>query len=258
MSVLRHITAGVCEIRLNRPDKLNAITPQMWVDLNAAMDAAEADPGVRVILFSGAGKAFCAGADLNAFSADSMSDGVPRGLDNPGGRFTARLPQVERVMIAAVQGHAVGFGTTLLLQCDYVLAAPSARFALPFVPRGFVPEAGSSLSLPRRIGYLRAAQMMLAAEPIDAQTALAWALITRIVDEAGLQDEARAVAQRIAALPPAALRRTRELLRRPQATIAAQIERESEEFTAQLHSEEVREAMAAFQEKRPPDFSKLS
>lgn len=257
MSVVATIAGGVCEIRLNRPDKLNAITPQMWVELNAALDAAEADSRVRVILFSGAGKAFCAGADLNAFSADAMSAGVPSGLDNPGGRYTARLPRVERVMVAAVQGHAVGFGTTLLLQCDYVLAAPSARFALPFVPRGFVPEAGSSLALPQRIGYLRAAQMMLAAEPIDAQTALAWALVTRIVDEAALQDQARAVAQRIAGLPPSALRRTRELLRRPAPDIATQIERESVAFTEQLGTEEVREAMAAFLEKRKPDFSGL-
>lgn len=257
MNVQHSIADGVCEIRLNRPEKLNAITPQMWVELNAALDAAEADPRVRLVLFSGAGKAFCAGADLGAFSADAMSSGVPSGLDNPGGRFTARLPEVDRVMVAAVQGHAVGFGTSLLLHCDYVLAAPSARLALPFVPRGFVPEAGSSLALPQRVGHLRAAQMMLAAEPIDAATALAWALVTRIVDEASLRDEALAVARRMAALPPSALRRTRELLRHPQATMAAQIERESEAFTAQLQSEEVREAMAAFAEKRPPDFSKF-
>lgn len=257
MNLVTSIEGGVCEIRLNRPDKLNAITPEMWVELNAAVDAAEADPSVRVLLFSGAGKAFCAGADLNAFSADSMSAGVPSGLDNPGGRFTARLPQIKQVMVAAVQGHAVGFGTTLLLQCDYVLAAPSARFSLPFVPRGFVPEAGSSLSLAQRVGPLRAAQMMLGAEPIDAATAQDWALVTRVVDEAQLLAEARAVAQRIAAMPPSALRRTRELLRHPSADIATQIERESVAFTEQLRSAEVKEAIAAFIDKRKPDFSGL-
>lgn len=257
MNVLTAVENGVCEIRLDRPDKLNAITPAMWVELNAALDAAEADPRVRVILFSGAGRSFCAGADLSAFSADAMSAGVPSGLDNPGGRFTARLPDVDRVMVAAVQGHVVGFGMSLLLQCDYVLAAPSAKLALPFVSRGFVPEAGSSLSLPQRVGYLRAAQMMLAGEPVDAQTARDWALVTRICDETALRDEARAVAARIAAQAPAALRRTRELMRRPQATMAAQIERESEAFTEQLKSDEVREAVAAFLEKRKPDFSKF-
>lgn len=257
MNVVTAVENGVCEIRLDRPDKLNAITPAMWVELNAALDAAEADPRVRVILFSGAGRSFCAGADLSAFSADAMSAGVPSGLDNPGGRFTARLPDVDRVMVAAVQGHVVGFGMSLLLQCDYVLAAPSAKLALPFVSRGFVPEAGSSLSLPQRVGYLRAAQMMLAGEPVDAQTARDWALVTRICDETALRDEARAVAARIAAQAPAALRRTRELMRRPQATMAAQIERESEAFTEQLKSDEVREAVAAFLEKRKPDFSKF-
>lgn len=257
MSVVSSIVDGVCEIRLDRPDKLNAITYQMWVQLNEALDAAEADPRVRVVLFSGAGKSFCAGADLSAFSADAMSDGAPSGLDNPGGRFTARLPHVDRVMVAAVQGHAVGFGTTLLLQCDYVLAAPSARFTLPFVQRGFVPEAGSSMALPQRIGPLRTAQMMLAAEPIDAQTAREWALVTRVVDEDQLLAEARSVARRIAGFPPSALRRTRRMLRSPEADIDAQIRRESVEFTAQLETEEVREAMAAFFEKRPPDFSRF-
>ena len=256
MNVDTRIAGGVCEIRLNRPDKLNAITPTMWVELNDALDRAEADRSVRVLLFSGEGRSFCAGADLNAFSGDAMAaDGVPSGLDNPGGRFTARLPQIDRVMIAAVQGHAVGIGTTLLLQCDYVLAAPSARLMLPFVPRGFVPEAGSSLSLQQRIAYLRAAEMMLMAEPIDAATAREWGLVNRVIDEAQLMDQARAAAAKIAAMPPSALRRTRELMRRPSATIDAQMQRESEAFTAQLHGDEVREAIAAFTEKRKPDFS---
>ncbi|MDB5972470.1 MAG: hypothetical protein JWQ90_4920 [Hydrocarboniphaga sp.] len=255
MNVLCSIADGVCEIRLNRPDKLNAITPPMWVELNAALDRAQADSAVRVILFSGAGKSFCAGADLGAFSADAMADEVPSGLDNPGGRFTARLPHIDRMMIAAVQGHAVGIGTTLLLQCDYVLAAPTARLLLPFVQRGFVPEAGSSLSLQQRIGYLRAAEMMLMGEPVDAATAREWGLLNRLVDEDRLLAEARAAAARVAALPPSALRRTRELMRRPCATIDAQLLRESEAFTAQLHTEEVREAIAAFMEKRKPDFS---
>jgi enoyl-CoA hydratase/carnithine racemase len=257
VNVLTSSAGGVCEIRLNRPEKLNAITPPMWVALNAALDAAEADPRVRVILFSGAGSSFCAGADLSAFSAEAMKDAVPSGLDNPGGRFTARLPEVDRVMVAAVQGHVVGFGMSLLLHCDYVLAAPSAKFALPFVSRGFVPEAGSSLSLPQRIGYLRAAQVMLAGEAVDARTALDWALVTRISEEAALLDDARVVAAKIAAQPPSALRRTRELMRRPQATIAAQIERESEAFTEQLRSAEVQEAISAFLGKRKPDFSRF-
>lgn len=257
MSVVVSVEQGVCEIRLNRPDKLNAITPQMWVELNDALDRAEADDSVRVVLFSGEGRSFCAGADLNAFSADSLKDGVPSGLDNPGGRLTARLPHVSRVMLAAVQGHVVGFGTSLVLQCDYVLAALSARFMLPFVARGFVPEGGSSMSLVQRVGPLRAAQMMLAGEAVDATTAREWGLVTRLVDDAALSMDARALAQRIAAQPPSALRRTRELLRKPSADIDAQIVRESDAFTAQLGTEEVAEAMAAFLEKRPPDFSKL-
>lgn len=255
MSVHCHIDHGVCEIRFARPEKLNAITPAMWVELNAALDRAEADPRVRVILFSSEGRAFCAGADLNAFSAESLADGVPSGLDNPGGRFTARLPEIDRVMVAAVQGHVVGFGTSLILQCDYVLAADDARFALPFIARGFVPEGGSSLALVQRVGPLRAAQMMLAGEPVDATTALAWGLVTRIVDAEALGGEAHALARRIAAQPPAALRRTRQLLRQPSADIQAQMQREAEAFSAQLASAEVAEAMAAFQQRRPADFS---
>ena len=251
------IADGVCEIRLDRPEKLNAITPGMWVELNVALDRAEADDRVRVILFSATGKSFCVGADLNAFSADNMGDEVPSGLDNPGGRLTARLPQIDKLVMAAVQGHVIGFGVSLVLQCDVVLAAPTARFALPFVQRGFVPEGGSSLALVQRVGYLRAAQMMLAGEAIDASTAKDWALVTHIVDEAALREQAIETARRIAGSPPGALRRTRELLRRPSSQIAEQMQRESDAFTAQLRSDESREAVAAFLEKRKPDFSRF-
>lgn len=252
MSVRVEIGGGVCEIRLNRPQKLNAITPSMWVQLNAALDRADADASVRVLLFSGEGRSFCAGADLNAFSGDSMAEGgVPSGLDNPGGRFTARLPHIRQVMVAAVQGHAVGIGTSLLLQCDYVLAAPSARLMLPFVQRGFVPEAGSSLSLQQRVGYLRAAEMMLMGEAVDAVTARDWGLVNRVVDdEAQLLPQARAAAAKMAALPAAALRRTRELMRRPSAHIDEQMQRESVAFTEQLQSDEVAAAIAAFVDKK--------
>lgn len=250
MTVRTSIADGVCEIRLDRPAKRNAITPAMWEELNTALDRVERDDGIRAVLFTGAGQSFCAGADLGAFSAESLEAGVPEGLDNPGGRVTVRLPHVDKVMVAAVQGHAVGFGTSLALQCDYVLTSPDARFAMPFVERGFVPEGGSSLCLPQRIGYLRAARMMLAGEAIDGPTACEWGLATRLVDASALLDDARSLAARIASLPEGALRRTRQLMRTPSRDIDDQLRREAEAFSAQLRSPEVRDRIAAFESRR--------
>lgn len=248
---------GVYQIRFNRPEKLNAVTLPMWVAINAALDEAESRRDVRVILFSGAGKSFCTGADLAAFSAESLAEGVPSGIDNPGGRVVARLPHMTRTTIAAVQGHVVGFGFSLMLHCDLALAAPSAKFLLPFVRRGFVPEAGVSSLLPQRVGHLRASQMLLMGDALDAATAASWGLVNAVVDEQKLFDEALSWARRVAAQPPMALQRTRSLMREPAADIDQQLLREAELFTEQLKSEEVREAMAAFQEKRAPDFSRL-
>ncbi len=154
---------GVCEVRLNRPDKRNAITLAMYRALTGALHAANVDEGVRVILLAGEGASFTAGNDLNDFL-----NGPPLGEDHDAARFLRTLPAIRKVMVAAVHGATVGIGVTLLLHCDLVVAARSARLAVPFVRLGLVPEAASSLLLPRLIGHQRAAEMLLLAASMGA------------------------------------------------------------------------------------------
>src|SRR5882724_8075134 len=156
---------GVCELRLNRPEKRNAITFAMYDALWDALVRAEADDSVRVILFSGAGAGFTAGIDLMDFMSRLPSD------DSGPVRFVRLLPKLRKVLVAAVHGPAVGIGFTLLLHCDLVVAGRSTRLSVPFVKLGLVPEAASSVLLPRLIGHQRAAELLLLGNPIDAATA---------------------------------------------------------------------------------------
>jgi enoyl-CoA hydratase/carnithine racemase len=157
---------GICELRLNRPDKRNAITLAMYEALWDALVRAEADESVRVILFSGAGASFTAGNDLMDFMSQPQQTDDTSTL-----KFLRLLPKLHKVMVAAVHGSTVGIGVTMLLHCDLVVAARSTRLSMPFVKLGLVPEAGSSLLLPRLVGHQRAAELLLLGTPIDAATA---------------------------------------------------------------------------------------
>jgi enoyl-CoA hydratase/carnithine racemase len=238
---------AVLHLRLNRPEKKNALTLEMYTALGEALRGAEDDPGIRAVLLSGAGDAFTGGNDLRDFLERPPTD-----ESSPVLRFLDALIGSTRPLVAAVQGLAVGVGTTLLLHCDLVYAARAARFHLPFVQLGLVPEAGSSLLLPQRIGRARAAEMLLLGEPMDAEAALAAGLVSRVFAEEELMEQAWARAERLAAQPPEALRATRDLLRQAdRAPLAERMRQEGALFVQRLRSEETRAVMQAFFTQRP-------
>lgn len=244
---------GIVEIRFDRPEKKNAITIDMYAALADVLEAADGDTASRVVLFTGAPEVFTSGNDLKDFL-----DAPPSGTDHPIFRFLLALHGLRKVAVAAVNGPAIGIGTTLLLHCDLVVAGRGARFQLPFVNLGLVPEAASSLLLPRIVGHVRASELLLLGEPFGADEALAMGLVNRVVDDGETVAAARALAAQVAAKPPAAVRLTKRLLRSDTATVPARMEEEAGHFGAQIRSPEAREAMQAFLERRAPDFSSFA
>ena len=242
-------------ITLARPERRNAITVAMYAALADAIELAKDDPAVRAITFRGEGQDFAAGNDLADFLA-----AAPR-LDNdiPVWRLLRALATCEIPLIAAVHGNCVGIGTTMLLHCDLVLADEGARFSLPFVDLGLVPEAASTLLLPRLAGRRRSARYLLLAEPFGAEEALAIGLVSQIVPAGGIDDALKTIVQALLAKPPEALRRTQRLLRLgTQEEILERMKLESDEFAERLASAEVKEAISAFFEKRKPSFERSS
>jgi len=232
--------AGVVEVRLNRPEKRNAITSAMYQALTGALHSAQSDAAIRALLLSGEGAGFCAGNDLNDFlSAGQLTP------EHPVLAFLHALASFDKPLLAAVHGQAVGIGVTMLLHCDLIVAARGTQFSLPFVQLGLVPEAASSLLLPRLVGQQRAAELLFLGKPFDADTALRLGLINRVVGEAELAGEARALAAVVAAQPVQSLRATRRLLRGDPAELRARIDAEARIFGAQLQSEEFRTAVRA-------------
>ena len=240
----------VTAIRLDRPEKKNAITLEMYAALSDALDGAAADPAVRAVVIAGGRDCFTAGNDLGDFVRAAQG-----GDTASGARFLRTLAGFDKPLIGAVAGVAIGIGTTMLLHCDLVYAAPSARFRTPFVDLALVPEAGSSILLPALVGARRAAHLLLLGEQLDAQTALAWGLINAVSED---PDAAAAVAAaRLAALPPGALRATRVLTRPSRESILEAMRAEGEVFTERLRSPEAMEAFQAFLQRRPADFSRF-
>jgi enoyl-CoA hydratase/carnithine racemase len=239
--VLVSTSDGICEIQLNRPEKRNAITLAMYGALVDALNEARANDGVRVVLISGAGASFTAGNDLNDFMSQAdLSD------ENNAVRFLRLLPTFRKVLIAAVHGQTVGIGVTMLLHCDLVVAARGAQMTMPFVKLGLVPEAGSSLLLPRLVGHHRAAELLLLGKPFDAAAGLEMGLVNRVVEDAALMEEARKLARAVASQPQTALLTTKRLLRSEAGTVPARVEEELEAFREQLGSEESKAAVRAF------------
>ena len=240
---------GVAQIRIHRPAKKNALTASMYAALAEAIGAAESDSAVRAIVILGSEGAFTAGNDLQEFLQDP-----PTGLDRPVYRFMTALAGAEKVVVAGVSGLAVGIGTTLLLHCDLVVAGRGARFSLPFVNLGLVPEFASSLLLPRLVGRQLAGKHLLLADPIDAATALAYGIISEVVDDEVVDTVALEWASRLAAKAPRAIRETKRLLKPDALEIGQRIANEATVFSAQLSSQETRESLNAFVEKRAPRF----
>jgi enoyl-CoA hydratase/carnithine racemase len=232
---------GICEVRLNRPEKRNAITFLMYQQLGRALTEAQNDAQVRAVLLSGAGACFSAGNDLQDFLG-----GPSFGADHPAMQFLRTLATFGKPLLAAVHGQTVGIGVTLLLHCDLVVAARDTQLTLPFVALGLVPEAGSSLLLPRRIGYQRAAELLFLGQPCNADTAFRLGLVTSVVEDAALLAEARTLARAVAQQPPASLAATRRLLRGDEREVLERIEEEARIFGAQLQSEEFRARVRAF------------
>jgi len=244
---------AVLHVRLDRPEKKNALTLEMYSALAGALEAAQDDPAVRVVLLTGTGDAFTAGNDLGDFLQRPPTD-----ESSPVLRFLNALISAQKPVVAAVNGLAVGVGTTLLLLCDLVYAARSARFQLPFTSLGLVPEAGSSLLLPQRVGLARAAELLLLGEPFDAEQALGMGLVSAVFEDDELASGAEERARRLAAQPPTAVRLTKSLMRRAErAALPDQMKEESALFLERLRSPEAREAMQAFMERRKPDFSRF-
>src|SRR5262245_3752067 len=229
-------------IRVNQPDKKNAFTAAMYEGMAAALAEAERDSSVRVVLFSAAGDVFTAGNDLGDFMSSPPTD-----ENSPVFRFLNALTGASRPLVAAVDGLGVGIGLTLLLHCDLVYASDRARLRAPFVDLGLVPEAASSLLLPRLCGYQRAAELLLLGETIDARRALELGLVNAVVPSADLGAKALEVCRKLAAKPPTALKWTKQLLRdEGHATVAERMRHEAELFGRQLQSSEVKEAITAF------------
>jgi len=244
---------GVARIRFDRLDKKNAITVQMYAQLGAALAAADADKQVRAVLLSGTAECFTAGNDVADFLKAPRDPG-----SSPARALFEALPNMKKPVVAAVGGPAIGIGTTLLLHCDLVYAAPNARFQMPFVPLAIVPEFGSTFLLPRIAGYQRAAELLLLGQPFDAKKAHEVGIVTAVVPQENLLAEAEKAAATLASLPPESLRLTKRLLKARYAEpLAATIEEETRLFTERLSSPEAKEAMRAFLEKRKPDFSRF-
>jgi enoyl-CoA hydratase/carnithine racemase len=249
--VLTERSAGVLTLTLNRPEKKNALTVEMYAALGGAIDGAADDLDIRCILIQGNGDSFTAGNDLTEFAAINAGDRERLG----GNALITALARAATPIVAAVQGRAVGVGTTMLLHCDLVFVADDAKLTTPFANLALVPEAASSLLLPGRIGHARAFAMFVLGEAVDGPTAVAWGIANAVVPAADLRARARAAAEAVAAQPPSAVVLTKKLMR-DDAALIARIAEENRHFTAQLRSPEAREAFAAFREKRRPDFSK--
>ncbi len=242
---------GVLRITFNRPAKKNALTRAMYTTLAAELADAEADPAVRVVLFTGGPETFSAGNDLGDFLA------ADRDL-SPAAAFIRALARATKPMVAAVSGLAVGVGATMLLHCDLTYVGRSASLSFPFLNLAVVPEAGSTVLLPAVIGLPRATRLLYFGEKLSGEEAARLGVVTEAVDDDKVQERAVAQARLVAQRPRQALMATRALLRRPfAAAVDEAIRRELEAFERQLYSAEAREAMTAVLEKRPPDFSKL-
>jgi enoyl-CoA hydratase/carnithine racemase len=252
--VLTARDGAVQRIQINRPEKKNALTAEMYAAIAAALKAADADAGVRAVLIHGAGDAFTAGNDLQDFLANA-----PRTPDAPVFGFLEAVSHAAKPLVAAVNGVAVGVGTTMLLHCDLVYAADGTKFALPFVNLGLCPEAASSFLLPAIVGYQRAAELLLLGEPFDAAKAYALGIVTEVVPAEILMMRAGDAARKLAEKPAASVRLSKRLMKRAwMPAIEAALVEEIRHFGERLGSPEAKEAFSAFLEKRQPDFAKFA
>jgi len=244
--VLVERRGAVQSIRMNRPEKKNAVTRAMYATMAAALREGDADPAVRCHLLLGVPGSFSAGNDL----ADFMTVALGGEAGSEVWDFLMALAGVAKPLASGVDGIAVGIGTKMNLHCDLTLATPRTLFRTPFVDLGLVPEAGSSLLAPAILGHQRAFALLALGEAMSADEAKAAGLIWAVVPEAELEDRALAAAEALAARPPEALRLTRDLIRGPREPVLARIREEGEEFARRLKSAEARHAFVAFMNRK--------
>lgn len=246
---------GLLTLRLNRPDKLNALTRAMYSQMAEVLDAANADRSVRAVLITGGAECFTSGNDV----ADFLQ-APPTGMDSPVFQFMRALFDFEKPVVAAVAGPAVGIGTTLLLHCDLVYVSRDAKLRTPFVNLGLCPEFGSSLLLPRLLGQARAAEVLLLGEPFTGEQAAEWGIAgAALEDGPSTLAKAREMALRFLDLAPSAVADSKRLMRAPgREELRRVIEEEGALFGQRLRSPEAIEALSAFMQRRKPDFSKFA
>ncbi len=244
-SVIPSLEGGVLTLTMSRPEARNALDADTYRALTAAVTAADRDAAVGVVIVTGAGGHFTAGNDLKDFQQP-----LPAG-DAPGIAFLRALAGFGKPLLAAVEGVAVGIGSTMLLHCDFAFAGEGARFRMPFVPLGLVPEGASTLLLPRLAGWKKAADLLLLGREFSAAEALEAGLLTGVTPAGGALARAREVAARLQALPPEAVRASKALLRRPdRIAVSEAIDAEMDEFRRRLSSPEAQAAFAAFFARR--------
>jgi enoyl-CoA hydratase/carnithine racemase len=251
--IITERSGSILRVTVNRPAKKNAMTSAMYVALADALNEAANDDEVSVVIWDAAGDSFSAGNDVEDFLKNPPGPG-----ESPQATLGNALLNLDKPLIAVVKGAAIGGGTTLLTHCDFVYAGESAKFQVPFVNLGLVPEFGSSWSLPARSGYLRAAEVFMLGQPFKAELAAEIGLVTRVVPDSELSATATETAEKLAAKPIGALRAIKKLLKSSQREqIEQAIKLEVEEFSTRVRSAEVREVFTAFLEKRPPDFTRM-
>lgn len=250
-AILIDSSAGVVTVTLNRVEKKNSITSEMYAAMADALAQAETDTAVRAVVFQGHETIFSAGNDIGDFL-----NAPPSTQDSPVFRFLRGLSTFSKPVLAAVCGPAVGIGTTLLFHCDLVYAGDNAAFSMPFVNLGLCPEAASSYLAPRLMGYGRAAEALLLGEPFMAEAALEMGLVSRIVPPSEAAALAQRQAQKLANKPLNSLVETKRLMKKAQAQLVAErMVEEGASFGRMLQEPAAREAFTAFMEKRKPNFS---
>jgi len=245
MSEITSIREGQTQvIRFNRPEKMNAITRDMYAGLTSALNEAAGDFGVRAVVITSEGEHFTAGNDIKDFMANP-----PTEESSEVARFLASLLEFPKPLIAAVKGNAVGVGTTMLLHCDIVIAAPNTNFSMPFTSLGLVPEAGSTKLFPELVGYQRAARIFMTGDPFSADEAKEMGLVESITSEP--EKEAMEIAERIGQQPPQAIINTKALMKAGKHdAVAAVMKAEFQIFALALQSDEAAEAFMRFMSKK--------
>jgi len=244
---------GIQLITINRPEKKNALLQEMYAVLADSLFGADDNPDIRVTVITGVEDSFTSGNDLGDFLNNPAQDN-----ETPVFRFLKALATIKKPLIAAVNGLAVGVGTTMLMHCDLVYASKEAKLSLPFVNLALVPEAASSYLMPKMMGHQRAAELLMLGEPFSADKAYEYGIVNEVTSTDAVVSTAMEAAMKIAAKAPEAVRLAKSLLKNDGDAVLKQMDAEGQIFRSRLISDEAREAMQAFMERRAPDFSKFA